>query len=86
MVLFAIERQAALEALELAQKVGIEIWLGADAIGDDECKTFREAGIKISRFSYSLADATSEEIASCLETIEEHHPGESIWIQHRLLP
>jgi len=35
-------------------------------------------GTKLTRLSYSLANATLEVIADALATIEEHHPGETI--------
>src|SRR5439155_23980334 len=37
---------------------------------------------KLTRFSYPLANATSQVIADASGTIEEHHPGEIVWVQH----
>ena len=39
-------------------------------------------GLRVTRFSYPLAEATVEVIADALVTVGEHHPSEIIWVQH----
>jgi len=83
MVLFALRREAALEALEIVQQLGCAVWVGSDAVTDSEFERYGSDGVKVSRFVYSLADATADVVEDALETIALHHPGEMIWIQHR---
>ena len=40
----------------------------------------------MTRFSYPLAGAEPEVVAEALATIREHHPGETIWVQHVAAP
>lgn len=39
------------------------------------------AGVDLSRLIYPLSGESSVVIAGALETIAEHHPGESIWVE-----
>jgi hypothetical protein len=82
MVLFALRREAALEALEIAQQLGCAVWIGSDAITDSEFERYGSDGVKVSRFVYPLSAAAAEVVEVALDTIALHHPGETIWIQH----
>lgn len=55
------------------------IWCGSDAISEAEYVKLQRPNF--SRFSYSLADLTLDDGA--LATVEEHHPGQTIWVEHR---
>jgi hypothetical protein len=82
MVYLALEPQAAVEAIRFANDTGCDVWVGSDAITPEEHKRFTLEGTKVTRFSYPLANASPEVIDDALGTIEEHHPGEIIWVQH----
>ena len=82
MVYLALELKAASEVIRLATFPGWFIWVGADAITQDEHKRVYSKGVKVTRFAYPLEGATPEIVADALATIEEHHPGEIIWVQH----
>ena len=82
MVYLAIEPRAAIEAIRLAIETGWIVLMGSDAITPEEQKRYSLSGVNLTRFSYPLANATSEIVADALETIEEHHPGEIVWVQH----
>jgi hypothetical protein len=82
MVYLALEPRAAVEAIRLANDTGCFVWVGSDALTSEEHKRFTLDGTKLTRFSYPLANATPEVIADALGTIEEHHPGETVWVQH----
>jgi hypothetical protein len=81
-VYLALEPAAALQAVQLAKKEGAAVWIGSDALSDEEIKTFRRDGVNLTRFAYPLSHATIEDITSALGTIEEHHPNETVWVQH----
>jgi hypothetical protein len=82
MVVFALRRGAALEALAIARQIGCAVWVGSDAVTDSEFERYGSEGVKVSRFIYPLSKATAEVIEDALETIALHHPGETIWVQH----
>ena len=82
MVYLVLEPTAASETIRLAMQTGCSVWVGSDAITSDEHKNLVHEGAKVTRFSYPLANATPEWTAGALGTIEEHHPGEIVWVQH----
>lgn len=80
MVYFSITREGFFEVLDVAKTSGAAVWCGADAISQEEFERIK--GGNVTRFVYPLADASEDVIADALSTIEEHHPGERIWIEH----
>jgi hypothetical protein len=82
MVLLALEREAAFEAIEMSRQHGCAVWVGSDAISDTEFRQYCVQGVKISRFVYPLAKATAAVIDEALETIALHHPRETVWVQY----
>jgi hypothetical protein len=56
------------------------IWCGSDVISETEYVQLRHPNL--SRFDYSLADLQMDD--GTLGTVEEHHPGQTIWVEaHR---
>jgi hypothetical protein len=82
-VYLALEPKAASEAIGVAADTGWSVWVGSDAVSPEEHKQLLLRGAKLTRFSYPLASATPDVIDGALATVEEHHPGEIIWIQHK---
>ena len=82
MVYLPLEPVAAAEAIQLSRKTGYAVWVGSDAITEEQHRQLTRDGISITRFVYPLATATNEDVAGALSTIEEHHPGEVVWVQH----
>ncbi|SHN30723.1 hypothetical protein [Rhizobacter sp. OV335] len=76
MVFVAITPSGLAEALDRAA-AGDAIWCGSDAISEVEYVKLRRPNM--SRFSYSLADLTLDDGA--IATVEEHHPGQRIWVE-----
>ena len=58
------------------------VWLGSDAITQEEHYRLCGTGLKITSFAYPLVGATQEVVDDALGEIEEHHPNEVIWVQH----
>ncbi|MHA6852823.1 hypothetical protein [Ralstonia pseudosolanacearum] len=78
MVFLAITPQGLQDALH--SKQGMPIWCGADAISGDG---YRElASRQVSRFTYTLGDASPDVLQDALQTIQEHHPGELVWVEY----
>ena len=76
MVFVAVTPVGLAEALRLAAGDDA-IWCGSDAISDSEYKALERPGL--SRFNYSLADSKVADRA--IATVEEHHPGQTIWVE-----
>ena len=79
MVFLAITPQGLANALELAQANSSSVWCGSDAIGEAEYANRHVTNL--SRFIYPLSGQPNSVIADAVDTISEHHPGETIWVE-----
>jgi hypothetical protein len=80
-VYLAITAEGLRDALELAKGLGVAVWCGADSISSEDFDEL--ACANVTRFDYCLIDADEGTIADALSTIQEHHPGERIWVEGR---
>ena len=79
MIFLAITPKGLEDALSIARKSGAQVWCGADAISEDK---YRETtGGHLSRFNYELGARDREVIEDALDTINEHHPDETVWVE-----
>jgi len=76
MVFVAVTPAGLAEALRQAASDDA-VWCGSDTISEAEYQQLERTGL--SRFNYSLADAESADGA--IATVEEHHPGQTIWVE-----
>ena len=53
------------------------IWCGSDTISEAKYVALKRP--RLSRFDYSLADLELND--GVIATVEEHHPGETIWVE-----
>ncbi len=79
MVFLAITPNGLNDALRLAQDRATAIWCGADAISEEDYAKLKHE--YVSRLVYGLSGESADVIAGALETIEEHHPGETVWVE-----
>jgi hypothetical protein len=79
MVYFALTPQGLREILDASEAAKTPIWCSADALSEAEFDKLERGNI--TRFNYSFADADQATIQGALATIEEHHPGERVWIE-----
>lgn len=86
MVYLALDRSSALEAISFAKAGGHSVWVGSDAISEEEHLRLGTQGMKVTRFAYPLSGAAAAVIEDALATIEEHHPAEVIWVQRARRP
>jgi hypothetical protein len=86
MVYLALDRRSALEAIRAAKAGGHSVWVGADAISEEEHHRFGSDGVSITRFNYSLTGIEVSALEEAIATVQEHHPSEVIWVQHVAKP
>jgi hypothetical protein len=79
MVLLAFTRRGLEDALRLALTAECAVWCGSDASSEGDYAN--RGAACLSRFIYSLQGASCETLAQALSTIEEHHPGATIWVE-----
>jgi hypothetical protein len=79
MIFLAMTSTGLAEALRTA-KPGDDVWCGSDAISEDDYAALPAP--KPSRFAYSLTGPDSAGIVEgAVATIEEHHPGHTVWVE-----
>ena len=76
MVFVATSAACLAEALRRADSADA-IWCGSDVISDTEYMQPRRPNL--SRFDHSLAELQMDD--GTLGTVEEHHPGQTIWVE-----
>ena len=79
MVYLALTAQGLQEILAAPEAVKAPVWCGADALSEVEFEKLERGNV--TRFTYSFVNADKAIIERALSTIEEHHPGESIWVE-----
>lgn len=84
MVFLAITPSGLQEAIARARVAVFPIWCGSDAIVESDYEALE--GVDLSRFEYELSNASREVILGAIETIAEHHPNETIWVEHGTEP
>ena len=82
MIYLAITSHGLQKALETAAQIGATVWCGSDAMGEEEFNTF--VGADVTRFNYSLNDAAEDVLAGAIETVKEHHPNVTIWVEAKV--
>jgi len=76
MVFVAVTQAGLAEALRRATSEDA-IWCGSDTISEAEFAAAKRPGL--TRFDYSLEDLELDDGA--IGTVEEHHPGQTIWVE-----
>ena len=79
MVFLAITPAGLKDALRVAADSRTAVWCGADAISETTYGKFKGAGL--SRFIYDLGGRDPLVLEDALDTIDQHHPGEVVWVE-----
>lgn len=82
MVFLALEPAAAVEAIALARQTGAAVWVGSDAMTHEEHYRIAAEGVNLTRFIYPLVGADAAVVQDSLAAVRQHHPGQTIWVQH----
>lgn len=79
MVYLALTPQGLQEILNATEAVKMAVWCGANALSESEYAKLQRNNV--TRFTYSFANCDKAKIQRAVSTIEEHQPGERIWIE-----
>lgn len=79
MAFLALTPAGLVEALRVRRDKPDAVWCGSDAISEVDYAALREANV--SRFVYPLLGQSDDVLARAIDTIEEHHPGETVWVE-----
>jgi len=79
MVFLALTPAGLADVLRKRGEMADAVWCGADAISEADYVAL--GSMNVSRFNYSLQGQTDDVLAGAIDTIEEHHPGEVVWVE-----
>jgi hypothetical protein len=57
------------------------VWVGYGVLSESELAGLRSNGMEITNFTYSIDPSDHEKVLDAISVIEEHHPGERIWVE-----
>lgn len=76
-----LEPSALSGALATARLCNGHVWLGSNAVSEQEHHRLVSQGHLITRFSHSVAASDKSQVQEALETMREHHPDVAVWVQ-----
>jgi hypothetical protein len=79
MVFLATTRRGYDDYLALRTKAAL--WISAAVLTDDELEQLRSQGRNVTTFAHEVRSDDAEVLSEAIDTIREHHPNESIWIE-----
>ncbi len=79
MVFLALTPVGLEEVLRVRRDTADAVWCGSDAISEADYAALE--GVNVSRFNYPLQGEPGDVLAGAIDTIEEHHPGETVWVE-----
>jgi len=82
MVFFVLTRTGYEELLNrFGKMVPNPLWANKDVFSADELDEMRQQGSEVTNFTYIVNIQDSVEIAEAVQTIQEHHPGQRVWVE-----
>lgn len=78
-VFLAITPRGLKDALRKASGSGTAVWCGAEAVSEEDFSALR--GAYLTRFDYELGARDPLVLEDALDTIDQHHPDEVVWIE-----
>ena len=79
MVFFATTRSAFDSYMQFAE-AHAALWVGAGVLSAQELAALRARGMAITDFHHAIAMDDPAALQDALGTIEEHHPGQVVWV------
>jgi len=82
MVFLALTRNGLEQLIKELGRTPSPLWVNDGVLTAEELKELRDSGIDLTNFTYRIAPDSQSAVASAVDTIAEHHPDESIWVEH----
>lgn len=82
MVFFALTRLGYEELVRQSGHPPSPIWVNAGVLSDAELVQLRGAGVEVTNFTRLIDAADSEAILVAVQTIQEHHSGQRVWVEY----
>lgn len=79
MVFLAITTRGLKDVLREAANSGTAVWCGADAVSEEDFAALKGKGL--TRLTYELGARDPLVLEGALDTIDQHHPDEVVWVE-----
>jgi hypothetical protein len=85
MVFLALTRSGLEQLVGVIGHTPSPLWVNHGVLTAEELKELREQGIDLTNFTNRIALEDQTAVASAVDTIAEHHPDQSIWVEYALI-
>lgn len=82
MVFFALTRHGYEELVSQTGRAPSPIWVNAGVLSEAELAQLRSAGVEVTNFTHTIDAADSEAILVAVQSIQEHHNGQRVWVEY----
>lgn len=82
MVFFALTRQGYDEWVRQPSLSLSVVWVNAGILSDMELAQLRSAGVAVTNFKRLIDYTNSEAVLGAVQTIQEHHRGQRVWVEY----
>jgi len=84
---FALTRQGYDQLVQVCGGVSppSPLWVNAGVLSSSELSGLRAQGLEVTDFAHAIP-LQGPGLVDAIGTIEEHHPGSSIWVEHVAQP
>ena len=76
---YLAKTRAGVQAFLTAGNADRPLWIGSEVLSQAEIEGLRGQGYRLSVFVQALS--LKNEIEAAVSTVEEHHPGETVWME-----
>jgi hypothetical protein len=83
MVVLALTRGGYDELRERTGAVPSPLWVGCGVLTEPELAQLRSSGIEVTKFNHPISPDDTSAIEGAIETIAQHHPGQTIWVERK---
>jgi hypothetical protein len=82
MIFFVLTKSGYVELVAKLGRAFSTIWLNAGILSESEIADLRQTGVSVTVFKSAFTANNIADYLTALATIQEHHPGEQIWVEH----
>jgi len=82
MVFLALTRSGLEQLVSVIGHTPSPLWVNDGVLAADEREKLRATGVDLTNFTSPIAPEDRSAVAGAVDTIAEHHPGQSIWVEY----
>jgi len=82
MIFFALTRKGYESLVEYLGEAPSMLWVNCGVLSPAERAELRSKGKDVTDFTRPICRTKASEYEDALHTIQEHHPGHSLWVEH----